>query len=147
MSQQAVQLTVSERISGTAALESIPGPADGDTRFSEIRALSSVRVSGSELRPLWLESACLGSVLSLTLASYLLLDLDLGPGGNLSASLTCSALSCATIATGLSRARRLHVLCLLLVSLAAALLVWIWFAFAPSADSGEAPPARAASSQ
>ena len=140
MSQQAVQLTLPERLPDSAMFDPNPRASEPDARFSEIRALSPARAPGVELRPLWFESACLGGVLSLTLASQWLLTLDWGARANLIASLACCALSCAVIAAGLSRARRFNVLCLVVLSLAA--MVLVWFAVAATADSLEAQPAR-----
>lgn len=147
MSQPAFQLTPPERISEAGNLEPNArqtGPearvTDPEARFSEIRALSRPRARAANLLPLWFESTCLGLVLALTLASYLLMNLDFGGQGNFIATITVSALSCATIAAGLSRVRRANVFCLFVLSLAAVFLAW--FAFAATGDSLEAQPAR-----
>src|ERR1041384_3962551 len=132
MSQQAFRLTPPEHISDVVSLDPNLRATDSEVRFSEIRALSRPRGSTAQLLPLWFESTCLGVVLSLTLASYLLLNLDFGGRANLIATIALSVLSCATIAAGLGRVRRANVLCLFVLSLAAVFLAW--FAFAATGD-------------
>jgi len=142
MSQQSFQLVEEGRTPDVGSVDPNPRTNDGDARFSEIRALAHGRRSGARRPPppLWFESACLGGVLGLTLASYLLLDLDLGVRGNLIITIASSALSCAIIAGGLSRVRQGNVLCSLVLSLAA--LLFAWFACAATGDRLETQPGR-----